>query len=337
MVGTPYLLFLFRLFQFLSLSMLFSLNDASTLRLVQIALAEDIGTGDATTESIFDDNDYAQAEIKVKAKGIMCGLPIAELVFRKVSRRIDFQPLATDGAEVDAGAVVARLSGAAADILAGERTALNFLQRMSGVATLTRRYADAVAGTGAIVLDTRKTIPGWRLLDKYAVKTGGGSNHRFGLFDMVMIKDNHIAAAGGIAPALEKCKHQLAGRNIAIEIETDNLDQVREALACGGFQRIMFDNFTPKETAEAVRLVGGCCETESSGGITLENIRRYAETGINFISVGALTHSAKALDISLDMHLQPRVQSPLTHINPLYSAESESSHSWEIELKPRRK
>ncbi|GAB1431224.1 carboxylating nicotinate-nucleotide diphosphorylase [Ignavibacteria bacterium] len=317
--------------------MLFSLNDASTLRLVQIALAEDIGTGDATAESIFDDNDYAVAEIIVKAEGIICGLPIAELVFRKVSRRIDFQSLVTDGTEVVAGTAVACLSGVAADILAGERTALNFLQRMSGVATLTRRYADAVAGTGTTVLDTRKTIPGWRLLDKYAVKTGGGSNHRFGLFDMAMIKDNHIAAAGGIAPALEKCKNHLSGRNISIEIETDGLDQIREALACGGFQRIMFDNFTPQETAEAVRLVGGRCETESSGGITLDNIRHYAETGVNFISVGALTHSATALDISLDMRLQPRAQSPLTHIGPLYSTESEIAPSWEIERKPRRK
>lgn len=284
--------------------MLFSLNDASTLRLVQIALTEDIGTGDITAESIFGENDRAVAEIIAKTGGIICGLPVAALVFREISPEVDVLPLVAEGSYVPAGTIIARMDGAAADILAGERTALNFLQRMSGVATLTKRYADAVAGTGATILDTRKTIPGWRLLDKYAVKTGGGNNHRFGLFDMAMIKDNHIAAAGGITQALKKCGESLAGTHKRIEIETDTLDGVREALGCGGFHRIMFDNFTPELTVEAVQLVGGRYETESSGGITLENVRRYAETGVNFISIGALTHSAIALDISMDVQLR---------------------------------
>lgn len=283
--------------------MLNTLNDASTLRLVQIALAEDLGSGDVTAESIFADRDYAAAEIIAKTGGVVCGLPIAALVFREISHEIDFYPLAGEGVAVTTGASLARVTGPAAGILAGERTALNFLQRMSGVASLTRRYADAVAGTGATILDTRKTIPAWRLLDKYAVKTGGGANHRFGLYDMAMIKDNHIAAAGGIAQALGKCREALEGTGIEIEIEADSLDDVREALRTGGFRRIMFDNFTPEETAEAVRLVGRHYETESSGGITIGNIRQYAEAGVNFISVGALTHSAAALDISMDVRL----------------------------------
>lgn len=284
--------------------MLFSLNDASTLRLVQIALTEDVGTGDVTAESIFGESDRAVAEIIAKTGGVICGLPVAALVFREISPEVDVLPLVVEGSYVPAGTVIARVDGAAADVLAGERTALNFLQRMSGVATLTKRYTDAIAGTGATILDTRKTIPGWRLLDKYAVKTGGGNNHRFGLFDMAMIKDNHIAAAGGITQALKKCREALVGTQKKIEIETDTLDGVREALQCGGFHRIMFDNFTPELTAEAVQLVAGRYETESSGGITLENVRRYAETGVNFISIGALTHSAVALDISMDVQLR---------------------------------
>ncbi len=284
--------------------MYFSLNNASTLRLVQIALAEDIGSGDVTSESIFDEQSRSTAEIIVKTDGIVCGLPIAELVFRTISPDIDFVCHAVEGEKVKSGAIIASISGCTLDILSGERTALNFLQRMSGVATLTRRYTDAISGTSATVLDTRKTIPGWRLLDKYAVKIGGGTNHRFGLYDMVMIKDNHIAAAGSIRSALDKCKQQLAGRDIPIEIETDSLEQAKEALEVGGFQRILFDNFIPSNLKKAVLLANGQYETEASGGITLNNIRHYAETGIQFISVGALTHSAAGLDISIDVQIK---------------------------------
>jgi nicotinate-nucleotide pyrophosphorylase (carboxylating) len=209
-----------------------------------------------------------------------------------------------EGAPVPAGQVLAHIHGPVRGILSAERTALNFLQRMSGIATMTRRYVDIVAGTGTIILDTRKTIPGWRALDKYAVAAGGGMNHRMGLYDMVMIKDNHIAAHGSIAGAVGLVREKLAEwgqRDVRIEVETKNLNEVSEAVSCEGVSRIMFDNFPVAMLRDAVILVGDKCETEASGGITLETIRAVAETGVNYISVGALTHSPKALDISLDL------------------------------------
>lgn len=279
--------------------MLTTLLDASVARLVEIALHEDIETGDITSEATISNDAYGTAQFRVKQRGVVCGLPIARLVFRTLDATVSWNEFAAEGDEVEAGTVVAEIEGPVRVLLSGERTALNFMQRMSGVASLTRRYVHAVEGTRATVLDTRKTIPGWRLLDKYAVRTGGGANHRYGLFDMVMIKDNHIDAAGGITAAVERTREFLHGRNIAIEVETRSLDEIREVLACKGVRRIMFDNFSPELMHEAVRLVDRRLETEASGGITFETIRSYAETGVDYISIGALTHSAVALDISM--------------------------------------
>jgi nicotinate-nucleotide pyrophosphorylase (carboxylating) len=201
---------------------------------------------------------------------------------------------------VDAGAVVAEVIGPAPAILTAERTALNFLQRMSGVATLTRRFVKAVEGTGARITDTRKTIPGWRRLDKYATAIGGAVNHRMGLYDMVLIKDNHIAAAGSVRAAVERCRRDCP-EGILIEVEAHSLREVQEVLECEGVGRILLDNMTPEQVQQAVELIGGRVETEASGGITLENVRQYALTGVQYISVGAITHSAPAVDISLEL------------------------------------
>jgi nicotinate-nucleotide pyrophosphorylase (carboxylating) len=232
---------------------------------------------------------------------VVAGLDVAAEVFRRVDPALEVVPLADDGGEVMCDDLVMRVSGSAASILTAERTALNFLQQLSGVATMTRRYVDAIAGTGARVIDTRKTTPGMRLLEKAAVVAGGGANHRVGLFDMVMIKDNHIAAAGGITAAVDAVR-AMNDRGLRVEVETTDLDEVREALAAG-VDRIMFDNMTPELMRQAVALVRAAGdawpETEASGGITLETIRGYAQTGVDFISVGALTHSAPALDLSL--------------------------------------
>ncbi|MBI3259191.1 MAG: carboxylating nicotinate-nucleotide diphosphorylase [Ignavibacteriae bacterium] len=281
--------------------MLYGLHDASIIRLIQIALHEDIGDGDITTESIFHEDSLAGASVIVKQPGIICGLRIAELVFQDLSPDINWYALVEEGAEVTAGTVIARVEGSSLALLSGERTALNFLQRMSGVATNASRFVKAVEGTGAIILDTRKTIPGWRLLDKYAAKTGGSHNHRIGLFDMVMIKDNHIAAAGGIHAAIKKCHEELHNDRIKIEVETQTFRDVWEVVECGGIHRIMFDNFTPELMKKAVEFVDKRYETEASGGITLSNVREFAETGVDFISIGAITHSAPALDISMDI------------------------------------
>lgn len=279
------------------------LNDSSVLRLVQIALAEDIGTGDISAEALISEDAWARAVLVVKADGVVAGMPVGALVFSQVDRAIGCEWLVNEGEDVERGTVIAQLHGPVRGLLGAERTALNFLQRMSGVASLTRRYVDMIAGTGATILDTRKTIPGWRLLDKYAVTAGGGSNHRMGLYDMVMLKDNHIAAYGSITGAVAEVRRQLAdwGRSATpIEVETRNLDEVREALDCEGVQRIMFDNFALDAMRKAVRMVAGTRETEASGGVNLQTVRPIAETGVQFISVGALTHSAAALDIALD-------------------------------------
>ncbi len=284
------------------------LHDASILRLVQIALQEDIGSGDITTECLFAERTppLGRGRILVKEAGVICGLPIAALVFRNVHPEAVLQPLVEEGTWVEAGTVVAEVVGPAPALLTAERTALNFLQRMSGVATLTRRFVEAVQGTGATICDTRKTIPGWRRLDKYATAVGGAQNHRMGLYDMVLIKDNHIAAAGGIRAAVEQCRRELGDMPIRIEVETRSLSEVREVLSCPGVHRVMFDNFTPEAVRQAVELVAGRLETEASGSITLETVRQYAETGVQFLSIGALTHSAPALDISLEL-LIPRI------------------------------
>lgn len=278
------------------------LHQASILRLIQFAIREDVGTGDITTELTIPRENTASARFLMKQEGIVCGLPIIDLVFREFSSDVDVDLKVEEGARVAAGTVIATVEGPAYALLAGERTALNFVQRMSGVATKTRQYVDAIAGTNARVLDTRKTIPGWRMLDKYATTIGGALNHRVGLFDMIMIKDNHITACGGIREAVQRCVAELHGRApIKIEVEARNLDDVEEILACSGVDRVMFDNFTPAQVADGVKIVDRRLETEASGGITYDNIRDYAEAGVDFISVGAITHSAVALDISMKL------------------------------------
>ena len=271
--------------------------------LIDAALAEDVGPGDFTTLWTVPPERRAEARIVAKARGVIAGTEMAAEVFRRVDPSLSIEILAADGAALEVGGLAMRVRGPARSLLTAERTALNFLQRLSGVATVTRRYVEAVAGTGARIIDTRKTTPGMRRLEKAAVVAGGGANHRVGLFDMVMIKDNHIAAAGGITAAVQAVR---AGndRGLKVEVETTNLDEIREALAAG-CDRIMFDNMSPDLMRSAVALVHEAGdrrpETEASGGITLETIRTFAETGVDFISVGALTHSAPALDLSLQL------------------------------------
>jgi nicotinate-nucleotide pyrophosphorylase (carboxylating) len=280
-----------------------SLNDSSIGRVIELALMEDIGLGDITGDAILEETDLAAAEFLCKGEGIVAGIDVAGIVFSYCDHSITLHRIVQDGSAVNPGLVLARIDGNAKGILRGERTALNFLQRMSGIATLTGRFVRAVAGTGAKITDTRKTAPGLRALDKMAVRLGGGVNHRFGLDDMVLIKDNHIVAAGGIAAAVTRCRRYLGERRVEarIEVETKNLAEVDEALSCTGVGRIMLDNFDTGTMKKAVERIGRRVEVEASGGITLDTVRTCAETGVDFISVGALTHSVKALDISLEL------------------------------------
>jgi len=266
-------------------------------RVVLAALAEDIGAGDVTTEATVAPDSVGTAELLVKEAGVVCGLRAAETAFRALDPEIRFEALASDGDHVEPPAVVARLTGSERAILTAERVALNFLGRLSGIATLTRRYVDAVAGTGAAVLDTRKTTPGLRALEKDAVAAGGGRNHRFGLDDAVLIKDNHLRAAGSIAAAIALVR---AATDLPVEVECDTLVQVAEALDAG-VEAILLDNMPLEELQAAVALVDGRARLEASGGVTLETIRAIAETGVDEISVGALTHSARSLDVSLEL------------------------------------
>lgn len=274
--------------------------------LIDAALAEDVGEGDFSSLWTVPAERRAKAVIVAKAEGIVAGAEVAYEVFRRVDPSVEITVFTSDGGVVRPHDAVMEILGPARSLLTAERTALNFLQRLSGIATLTRRYVDAVDGTGARVIDTRKTTPGMRRLEKAAVRAGGGANHRVGLFDMVMIKDNHIAAAGGITAAVEAVR-AANDRELRVEVETTTLDEVREALAAG-VDRIMFDNMTPALMREAVALVvaagEGRPEMEASGGITLATIRDFAATGVDFISVGALTHSARALDLSLSLRLK---------------------------------
>jgi nicotinate-nucleotide pyrophosphorylase (carboxylating) len=266
-------------------------------RIVHAALAEDIGAGDVTTDATVPADAVGTAAIVVKEPGVVCGLQVVELTFRVLDPELEFEAFVRDGDAVEAPALVARASGSLRSILTGERVALNFLGRLSGIATLTRQYADAVAGTGAAVLDTRKTTPGLRALEKHAVAAGGGRNHRFGLDDAVLVKDNHLRACGSIADAVERLR---AATELPVEVECDTLDQVREALDAG-VDAILLDNMTPDELRAAVELAGGRARLEASGGVTLDTIRAVAETGVDEISVGALTHSARSLDVSLEL------------------------------------
>ncbi|MEX2583037.1 MAG: carboxylating nicotinate-nucleotide diphosphorylase [Gemmatimonadota bacterium] len=275
-------------------------HEQALAALIRLALAEDVGEGDWTTIWTVPAHRSVEATIVAKADGVLAGIDAGHETFRTLDPAVAFAAEAADGEAIRSGQTVARLSGSARSILTGERVALNLLQRLSGVATHTRAYVEAIAGTGARVLDTRKTTPGLRWLEKQAVTAGGGVNHRFGLYDMVLIKENHIRSAGGITAAVEA----VAARNksrLLLEVETTNLEEVAEALAVG-VDRILFDNMPRERLREAVQLVrdrAPSTETEASGGVSLATIRGIAETGVDYISVGALTHSAPALDLSL--------------------------------------
>lgn len=268
--------------------------------LLDLAFAEDLGDGDHTTLSTIPENAMGRSRLIIKEDGILAGVKVAEKVLHRVDPSIKMTVMIGDGAEVNKGDVAFTAEGPVRSLLIAERTMLNIMQRMSGVATMTRRYQDQLKGLRTRVLDTRKTTPGMRMLEKEAVATGGGTNHRIGLFDMILIKDNHIDFAGGIEKAISRAQQYCreTGKKLRIEVEVRSLDDIRRVLAHGGVDRIMFDNFTPELTREAVALVGGKTETESSGGITLDNLRAYGEAGVDFISVGALTHSVKGLDMS---------------------------------------
>lgn len=268
--------------------------------LLALAFAEDIGDGDHTTLSTIPANARGCARLLVKEEGVLAGVDIAKTVLFKVDPDIKVTVMLADGTHVKPGDVAFIAEGRQQSLLTAERTMLNIMQRMSGIATMTARYQKELEGTGAHVLDTRKTTPGMRILEKEAVRIGGGMNHRMGLHDMILIKDNHIDFAGGIEKAIDAAAayRDRIGKPLKIEVETRSLDDIRRVLAHGGVDRIMFDNFTPELTADAVRLVDGRVETESSGGITLDTIRAYGAAGVDFISVGALTHSVKGLDLS---------------------------------------
>ena len=268
---------------------------------VERALAEDVGSGDATTAATVPEHARAIALITQKAPGVIFGIDVAELTFRSLDPDVRIERLAPEGEWRDGGEVM-RLEGSARALLTAERTALNFLQRLSGIATLTARYVEAVHGTGVRILDTRKTTPGLRALEKAAVAAGGGTNHRTGLYDAILIKENHAALAGGVGEAVRKAR--AAAPELPLEVECRTLEEVDEALAAGA-QRLLLDNMTPAQLRAAAQRVAGRAELEASGGITLESLRDVASTGLDFISVGALTHSAPALDLSLILHPLP--------------------------------
>lgn len=265
------------------------------------AFAEDIGDGDHSSNCCIPPEAEGKVQLIVKEKGVLAGMQVAEAVFKHLSTKVKFTPILKDGDAINVGDIAFKLEGFERILLRGERLALNLMQRMSGIATKTAYYVKLIEGTNTKLLDTRKTTPNLRPLEKWAVKLGGGENHRFGLYDMIMLKDNHVDFAGGVTEAIKKAHHYLEENklNIPIEIETRNQAEIKEALTIGGIKRIMFDNFSPEATKQAVILVNGKFETESSGGITENTIRAYAETGVDYISVGALTHSVSGLDMSL--------------------------------------
>lgn len=269
--------------------------------IISKALAEDIGDGDHTSLSTIPDDATGRAKLLVKQEGILSGMQIAAKVFEQVDKRLVMHPLLNDGDAIKPGDIAFTVEGPSASILKAERLMLNFMQRMSGIATNTSRYVERLKGLHTRILDTRKTTPLMREPEKMAVRHGGALNHRFGLFDMILIKDNHVDFAGGIAKAIHSANDYLkrTGRNLKIEIEVRNFDELRQVLDTGMVDRIMLDNFTPDALREAIGLIAGRYETEASGGITLETIRQYAETGVDFISVGALTHHITSLDLSL--------------------------------------
>jgi nicotinate-nucleotide pyrophosphorylase (carboxylating) len=270
-------------------------------QLIDAALHEDVGDGDHTTLSCVPAESQGAARLLVKENGIIAGVELAQMIFERVDKAVKFNRLIQDGAKVTYGDIVFTVSGSVHTILMCERLVLNIMQRMSGIATNTRRYVDELKGLRTRVLDTRKTSPGLRAIEKRAVKIGGGENHRLGLYDMILIKDNHVDFAGGIEKALSKSMAYLkeTGKEIPIEIEVRNFEELNQVLNFGHVDRIMLDNFTVEDTRKAVGIINGRYEVESSGGITLENIRNYAESGVDFVSVGELTHRIESLDMSL--------------------------------------
>ena len=279
-----------------SLSPLSELNN-----LIALALAEDIGDGDHTTLSCIPSDALGKSRLIIKEDGVLAGVGVAKRIFKSFDSLLQMDIFIHDGKEVKNGDVAFTIAGKIHSILQTERLVLNIMQRMSGIATLTRRYVKALEGTKTQVLDTRKTTPGMRMLEKEAVRIGGGMNHRAGLYDMILLKDNHVDFAGGIEQAIIRAKNYLKekGKKLKIEIEVRNFEELEEVLRIGGVDRIMLDNFNIDDTREAVRRIAGRYQTESSGGITFDTLRSYADCGVDFISVGALTHSVKSLDMSL--------------------------------------
>ena len=275
------------------------LNKAEVLKIITRALEEDIGTGDLTTELLIDPQQKAKGVIRAKEEGVIAGLEVAKLVFKSLDEEIEFESCVSEGAKVKAGKKVAAVSGATSGLLTAERVALNFLQRMSGIATQTRQFSDLAADFEVRIVDTRKTTPGLRILEKEAVQLGGGFNHRQGLYDAVMIKDNHLEAVGGLQEAVTKAKNNLP-HTVKVEVETESLEQVKEAIAAGA-DIIMLDNMEVELMQEAVELIDGRAVVEASGEINLSTVVDAAKTGVDVISIGALTHSIDSLDISLDL------------------------------------
>lgn len=269
--------------------------------IIREALAEDIGTGDHTSLAVIPESARGVANLLIKQDGVVCGIEVAAKVFSTLDDELEFQAFFKDGDRVKKGDIVFKVSGKIISILTGERLALNFMQRLSGIATATRLMADQIHDLPVRLLDTRKTTPNLRILEKMAVRAGGGFNHRMGLFDMVMIKDNHVDFAGGILPAIKAVRKYMTEKSLdlKIEIEVRNLDELTQVLEAGGVHRIMLDNFDVPGLKKAVEMIAGRYETEASGTITLDNIRQYAGTGVDFISSGALTHQIKSLDMSL--------------------------------------
>ena len=278
------------------------LNLRSIDVLIELAFEEDIGIGDITTESTVSSTQRGVGMLLAKSDGVIAGLPIAERAFLKLDSELIFRAFVNDGDAINSGTPIGEVQGAAKSILIAERTALNFLQRLSGVATLTSQFVHAVADYDVKMVDTRKTTPGWRALQKYAVRVGGGHNHRFGLYDGVLIKDNHIVAAGGITPAVQRAR-KTAPHTAKIEVEVETLEQVNEALEAKA-DILLLDNMSLEMMKQVVQMVGDLAVTEASGGITLDRVKSVASTGVDYISVGALTHSAMPMDISLTLTLK---------------------------------
>ena len=277
-----------------------NVKDELIDRLIDLSFAEDIGDGDHTTLSTIPADAIGKNMLLIKEDGVLAGVEMAKRIFARFDEALQVEVLIEDGAEVKKGDIAMYVTGSVRSLLQTERLMLNVMQRMSGIATMTRRYVKELEGTGTRVLDTRKTTPGMRIMEKEAVRIGGGVNHRIGLFDMILLKDNHVDFAGGIENAIRSAQKycQEKGKNLKIEIEVRNFEELERVMRVGGVNRIMLDNFTPENTKKAVDMIGGRYEVESSGGITFDTLRTYAECGVDFVSVGALTHSVKSLDMS---------------------------------------